>query len=128
MIRKPFILLLLLAVLLLNACGTARKATSPSKSFADAWEVLVSNTPLGDVQGTLRLSQTADSYTGVFQTQGQEFPLKNIVVSETELQAAFYFGQYDLDVSMKLQGEPTADRLKGWTMREYPTTAIRRTE
>lgn len=128
MIRSPFLLLSLLAVLLFHSCGTTKKGLAPSKSFADTWQVSVSNTPLGNVEGILQLAQTAEGYTGVFKTQGQDFPLKNIAVAETSLQAAFYFAQYDLDVSIKLEGSPTADSLKGWTMSEYPTTATRKME
>ena len=127
-LRFMRLLLPLLTVLLLAACGTTRTTTGPAeKSFADTWAVTVLNTPLGTVTGDLIIEDGEDGVmTGRFISQGNNFELRGLERTDTGLKTSFYYTDYQTDVDIVLTGTPDADQLTGITMGEYVTTAQRK--
>ena len=115
-----------LAVLFIIGCSTAAKV--PAKTFAGTWTVSVSNTPLGNVQGELKIVSTAEGMSGTWSSEGQTIPLNLVEKTESGMVAVFYYSSYDIDVDVELNGEETADNLVGVTMGEYRTTAVRKQE
>ncbi len=116
--------LLCLFILSLASCASAPKAAPPS--FAGTWEVVISNTPLGTVPGTLAIVTGAERLTGSFKSQGATYPLTSATATDNSLQVSFYFPDQDMNVDMNLQGPPTDDALQGQTLGEYRTSASRR--
>ena len=110
-------------ILTLASCASAPKAAPPS--FAGNWEVVINNTPLGTIPGTLTIDQAEDGLIGAFNSQGATYPLKSVTATETGLQVSFYFPDQDLNVDMDLRGAPTDNALMGQTLGEYRTTAAR---
>lgn len=124
-------ILLLAAALAVTACGSTRKAAgseaaAPAKTFVDAWDVTIANTPMGTVTGVLTLTEGEDqTLGGTFAGEGETFQLKDVSVDDTSLRATFYYPSGGTDVPIRLEGDPSADELTGRTMGEYTTTARR---
>lgn len=110
-------------VLTLASCASAPKVAPPS--FAGDWEVVVENTPMGTIPGTLSINKAEDGYSGTFDSQGSSYRLKSVNATETGLQVTFYFPDQDLDVDIDFRGAPTSNTLSGQTLGQYTTTATR---
>ncbi len=122
----PRIFSFLFVATLLFAASCATQKTAAKPSYAGDWAVSITGTPLGDVQGTLSLLPAADgSLSGKFASNGAEYDLRSVTVSEESLRAVFYYSDYGVDVEIKLAGAP-AGPLSGITNNEYMTTAQRR--
>lgn len=125
--NKYVFLSLLLVALTTFDCASKKVAVAPAApSYAGEWFVDIAATPLGDVQGVLRLDKDeAGNYSGKFVANGAEYNLRSATVGEEGLRAVFYFSDYGVDVEMALTGEATGP-LDGVTNEEYVTTAQRR--
>lgn len=109
--------------LTLASCASAPKVAAPS--FVGDWEVVVKNTPLGTIPGTLSINTAEDGFTGTFNSQGSSFRLKSVTATDAGLQVMFYFPDQDMDVDMDLRGTPTENTLTGQTLGQFMTTATR---
>lgn len=125
--NKYVFLSLLLVALTTLGCASKKVAVAPAApSYAGDWVVDIAATPLGDVQGVLRLEKDeAGNYSGQFVANGAEYALRSATVGEGGVRAVFYFSDYGVDVEMALTGEATGP-LNGVTNEEYRTTAQRR--
>lgn len=125
--NKCVFLPLLLVALTTFGCASKKVAVAPAApTYAGDWVVDIAGTPLGDVQGVLRLDRDeAGNYSGKFVADGAEYDLRSATVGEEGLRAVFYFSDYGVDVEMTLTGEATGP-LNGITNEEYLTTAQRR--
>ncbi len=128
---------LLFSLLTLFACtpkatgpASAKTDTSasmtPAKSFVDAWDVTMSDTPLGTVSGLLTVEETAGKLGGTFVAQGQTYTLTKAAVSDDGMTATFYYPDAQANVDIVLKGVSTADMLTGTTMGDFKTTAKRK--
>jgi hypothetical protein len=126
---KLFSLLLVMSLLSLG-CATKKVAIAtppitPEMAYSGNWLISIAGTPLGDVQGMLRLSVSdGGAFEGSFTANGTEYPLRSAQAGSENLRAAFFFNDYGVDVEMKLNGEPVGP-LNGVTNDEYMTTAER---
>ena len=101
-------------------------SATPAKSFVDAWDVTMSDTPLGTVNGVLTVEETAGKLGGVFVSQGQTYSLTKAAVTDAGMTASFYYPEAQTNVDIVLKGAPTADELTGTTMGDFKTVARRK--
>ncbi len=134
------ILALLLSLLSVFACtpkaagpASAKTDTSvtsmpstPAKSFVDAWDVTMSDTPLGTVKGVLTITDTGGKLGGSFVAQGQTYTITKAAATASGMTASFYYPEAQANVDVVLKGSPTADELTGTTMGDFKTVARRK--
>lgn len=101
-------------------------AAAPDKTYADVWEVTVSNTPMGTVNGEMTLEEGPDGMTGSFTAGGKSTELRNVERTDEGLLIEFYSSEYQTDVDIRLSGAPDADTLEGTSLNSYKTVATRK--
>ncbi len=133
---KPIVLLSLLLTLSLactpKAAGPGSTRTNPpvsvtpAKSFVDSWNVTMSDTPLGTVNGVLTVRDTGGKLGGTFVAEGQTYTLTKAAATDAGMTATFYYPEAQTNVDIVLKGAPTADELTGTTMGDFKTVARRK--
>lgn len=127
----PFLLAAALA-----ACSSTRQtaattpppaeATAPAKTFVDAWDVTIAETPMGTVEGVLTLTEGDDgTLGGTLVSQGATIDLKTAERTDDGVLVTFYYPEAGGDVPIRLTGDADADALTGVTMGQFMTTARR---
>ena len=104
---------------------SATAPAAPAKSYADAWDITVSDTPLGTVTGVLTLTETDGALGGSLRTGGQTYAMKRVVRTDDGVTATFFFPDAGADVDITLAGAQDADVLSGRTMGDFLTVAKR---
>ena len=100
----PGLLLLLLLLLALGlaplGCATTRSTPPPPEIVGGVWDVVVEDTPEGDLEGVLTVTPIADELTGeaVFPALGPPEPLEEVSYED---------GQLAFSVTFELGGLPT---------------------
>ena len=118
--------ILLLFVFACNTPKATTEAMAPKATYAGSYNLMVEGTPLGDVQGELMITDSAEGMGGTFVSNGQTFKLKNVAPTDDGMTATFYYADYSTDVTIDLDGAPGAAMMTGLTMGEFKTTAKRR--
>lgn len=129
-------LLIFAFLLILIACSTPQStattpettapAAAPSETYAGMWDVTVSDTPMGTVNGELSLQEGANGLEGSFTAGGQSTDLRSVGRTDDGLLIMFYSSEYQTDVDIRLKGEPGDDTLEGTALRTYKTVATRK--
>lgn len=114
--------------LLLAGCGTSRTAsTKATPGYEGTWLVEIDDTPLGDVNGELKLMRERDTYTGTFKVGDRTYDLRSVNVSPDEqLSASFYFPEYSTDVNFVLRRDAGSDTVSGKVMEQYDLSGRRK--
>lgn len=101
------------------------EAAAPAKDYADAWDLTVSETPLGTVTGVLTITEADGALGGSLRTQGVTYDMKRVVRTDDGITASFFFPDAGADVDIVLEGPADADVLNGQTMGDFLTVAKR---
>ena len=64
---------------------------APAKTYADAWDITVSETPLGTVTGVLTLTEADGALAGSLRTGGQTYRMKRVARTDEGVTATFFF-------------------------------------
>jgi hypothetical protein len=127
--------LLPLLLLTMVACSTPTStstttapasAPTPAASYAGTWALSIQNTPAGTITGDLQLSETSGELSGKLLTGGSEIDVPTVERTSDGLRLEFYSNDYQMDVVIRLTGEPDADSLTGQTLGQYQTVATRK--
>lgn len=80
----------------LASCASSRNmAFDP----AGSWDYIVSDTPNGDVEGTLVISKSGDDYSGEIRSQAGSVSLDGMQIEGKNLNAVFVFQGTELSLS-----------------------------
>ncbi len=128
--------LLILLTVSLVACSTPRASGTTSSqpteapaaaepSYTGAWDITVMDTPAGTVKGTLTLTESTEGLGGTINVNGSDVNLREVKRTEEGLLINFYSSDYQTDVDMRLNGEPSSDELTGLALNSFMTVATR---
>jgi hypothetical protein len=128
--------LLAVSIIALSACGASRKtvetvSTMPPavvKTMEGAWQILVADTPMGDVAGELVLEKNETGYASYVVFSGEKMNVRNLKVSEKEISGSFYSGNVGADIYFNSAWKEDTDTLEGWVMDSYKMTGKRKAD
>jgi hypothetical protein len=130
--------LLFLSLLFTVACSTTRSsstgtesspttsAPAPAPSYAGDWDITIKDTPAGTFTGVLSIAESADGLTGTLNTGGDSIDLSTVKRTEDGVMVEFYSPDYQMDIDIRLKGDPDAPSLTGTTLGDYMTVATRK--
>lgn len=99
--KNPFYVFILSLCLLVACTATKKVVYNPVGN----WDYTVSNTPNGDVTGTLVLSKTGNTYKAVLQSPMGDVDLNNVKVEDNQLSGTFDMQGYELELKGSFEGE-----------------------
>ena len=127
---------ILCCLLLAGACSTPTVATPPATetavaealpTYAGDWEVTVMDTPAGTVKGAMTLTEGAKGMLdGTFEVGGNDVDLKSVERTSDGLLITFYSSEYNMDIDLRLKGNPTDEQLTGTALGTYMAVATRK--
>jgi hypothetical protein len=92
--------------LMLLMVGVACKASKEAVwTPVGSWDFVVKNTPEGDVNGVLVLTQNGDGYSATMSTPDGAIDLDDVEVADKKFTAVLNYQGYQLDVEGTFAGE-----------------------
>ncbi len=130
-------LALILALCVLS-CNTSKKLSTTkdattarvemAKELVGMWNVAISGTPVGDLDGQLIIEKVADSYKGYVVVAGQKIELTKTEVADSRLDGTFYSDQYGMEVAFFVEHDEENDTLSGMMMESFAIKGNRKEE
>ena len=95
-----------IGLLLFFLTGSANAQDQSSKDyFIGDWEVVVSETPYGDVSMNLNIERVDDKLKGIFTGDEDEIEVDNIEENETSITLFFSFDGYELSLFLEKEDD-----------------------
>lgn len=116
------ILLFFLLAGLISACATSRNAAN---SPVGTWNYLVKNTPYGNVEGQLIISQEDDGYSGELRSSMGNTRLSDISIEGNELKANAWLEGTNLTLAGTVEGDNLQGTIDAGGSGSFPMTASR---
>ncbi|WPP48583.1 hypothetical protein [Catalinimonas niigatensis] len=107
---------------LLSACASSKQAAN---SPVGTWDYMVKNTPYGDVQGQMMISQDDDGYTGEIRSNRGTISLKDISIEGNQLNSTAMLDGTQLDVKGTFEGDTFTGEISAGGNDTFPMTASR---
>jgi len=116
------VVLFLLVAGMISACATSRNvANSPVGS----WNYMVKNTPYGNVEGQLIISQEEDGYSGELRSSMGNVSLSDITIDGNEMKASAWLQGTDLELAGVVDGDSMQGTIDAGSNGNFPMTASR---
>ena len=117
-------LLLSLTMITLLVAVSCKATKKMAYTPVGSWDYKVTGTPQGDVEGTMILTKTGDSYSGTMTAMGGSIDLDDVKIEDNKLTCTFDYQGYTLDVSGTFEGETFKGEI-GMDYNGFPMTATR---
>lgn len=92
----------LIFIVALFSCSSSKKVVYTP---VGSWNYVVSNTPQGNIKGTMIITETDNSFVGSLNTSAGKIDLKNVEIVENGLNASFYYQGYQFSLKGMFEGE-----------------------
>jgi len=106
----------------ISACATSRSATN---SPVGTWNYIVKDTPYGNVEGKLIVSQEEDGYSGEFRSNMGNTSLSDITIDGNELKANAMLQGVELKLAGLVEGDNLQGTIDAGSSGNFPMTANR---
>ena len=80
------------------------KPVPPAADYSGDWNFKVSETPEGDVTGTMKLTKSGDSFKGTMEVNGDESDMRDLEISGTTMKFNVSAGGYATTVKGDFAG------------------------
>jgi hypothetical protein len=101
-------------------------APAPAASYAGDWDLTIRNTPVGTFTGVLSITETDDGLSGTLTSSGQTIDMRSVEQTDDGMRVEFYSTDYQMDIDIRLTGDPGDVSLTGTTLGDYTTVATRK--
>ena len=102
---KNYYSLPLFLMMLLIAFSACKSTKTTAYSPVGNWDYVVSNTPIGNVEGTMVVAKNGDGYEVTMRSPEGDNQLRNVKFEENKMTGTLYYDGYDLDVEGTFVGE-----------------------
>lgn len=129
----PF-LFLTIGLIAFSSCSAtkgvaAKKKAKEPMGYVGNWSIIVSDTPVGNVDAELMIEKSEDGqYTGFFVSQGNKVKLDNLKIEGQKMTSSFYSSEYGMDISIEADLAEGDNAFSGWVLNDYKLTGNRKTE
>ncbi len=107
---------------LISACATSKNAAN---SPVGTWNYMVKNTPYGNVEGQLIISQEDDGYSGELRSSMGNTRLSNISIEGNEMKANAWLEGTNLTLDGMVEGDNLEGTIDAGGAGSFPLTASR---
>lgn len=119
------------AALFIAACGstktvasTAAKSTGSAFNPTGTWETLTSNTPMGNLKGSITFTQEGKGYKAIMNSSEGALPLENLVVEGNTMKGTFSYSGYTFTYTGTFDGDKLNGKISS-DVGEFPVTGTK---